>query len=506
VGPVLLLGLSVAIARNLAALASHSSAAPPQMRRWLMLLEACAIASALAAAGLEWSAWRRGRARGSALAPVARGFVLLTLAWLALVLGQGPTFEAWRVDLWGSAAVAAWSLTLIAEPWIARIPRPLSRTGGKLLLAASCAVVLAELTLRAAAALHPRPILYHGSVGAREALARNRLAPHAEHLGSTVNSGGHNDDEFEPKRTGQRRVVSIGDSFSLYMATKERHFTALAEQHLAGVDICNLGVAAVGPPEYLLLLREEGLPLQPDLVLINVFVGNDLANAWQSAESARRSPLRTVLDADSCLLVLVPKRLAIQWRERRAGTGFGAGALPLLDADPARAGLELEADQPALFDPALETPTYSEESFLALELQRFAFLLESPEADFAPFFECLRALQELAAPVPMALMLIPDEFQVEDELWRACVAAKGSQAEWDQVRPQTLIRAFCAREGIPVLDLLPALRAVPPLEDGWRHLYHQRDTHFNARGQRAVGAELARFLAPLLDGAAPVPR
>lgn len=456
-----------------------------------------AILGALWAAWLECSAWRRRAARGSTLAPLGRGFVLGTAAWLAIVFGQGTTFEAWRIDLWGTLAVAVWSLTLIAEPWIAHIPRPVARSAAKLLLAASCAVVLGELTLRALAAVHPRPILHHGSVGAREAIARNRLAPGAPHLGSSVNRGGHNDDEFQPKREGQRRVVSVGDSFSLYMAPKTHHFTTLAEQQLPGVDICNLGVAAVGPPEYVLLLREEGLALQPELVLINVFVGNDLANAWQSALNARRSPLRAVFDADSCLLYLVPRRMAIQWRERRAKSGFATHALRTSDELPTSNAREVEALQPWLSDPELEQPTYSEASFEALELQRFAFLLESPAARFEPFFGCLRTLKELAAPVPMAVMLIPDEFQVEDELWRACVQVKGSGQVWDPIRPQTLIRAFCEREGIPVLDLLPALRAVQPLEDGRRHVYHLRDSHFNARGQRVAGAELARFLAPL---------
>lgn len=38
------------------------------------------------------------------------------------------------------------------------------------------------------------------------------------------------------------------------------------------------------------------------------------------------------------------------------------------------------------------------------------------------------------------------------------------------------------------------LRAAPPWEDGRRHVYHLRDTHWNARGNRIAGEELARFL------------
>jgi hypothetical protein len=43
--------------------------------------------------------------------------------------------------------------------------------------------------------------------------------------------------------------------------------------------------------------------------------------------------------------------------------------------------------------------------------------------------------------------------------------------------------------------------AEPPLEDGNRHLYHLRDTHWNARGNRLAGEALAEFLAPRLTPA-----
>ena len=89
-------------------------------------------------------------------------------------------------------------------------------------------------------------------------------------------------------------------------------------------------------------------------------------------------------------------------------------------------------------------------------------------------------------------MLIPDEFQVEDALWEQIVARAGVTLERD--RPQRLVAGFLEERGVPFLDLLPVLRAVPPLSDGNRHLYHSRDTHFNARGNRVVAEALASFL------------
>ncbi len=89
-------------------------------------------------------------------------------------------------------------------------------------------------------------------------------------------------------------------------------------------------------------------------------------------------------------------------------------------------------------------------------------------------------------------MLIPDEFQVDDALWSAIEAR--AQAPLDRDRPQRLLNAWLAENSFEVLDLLPHLRAEPPLDDGRPHLYHRADTHFNARGNDATARALAEFL------------
>ena len=86
--------------------------------------------------------------------------------------------------------------------------------------------------------------------------------------------------------------------------------------------------------------------------------------------------------------------------------------------------------------------------------------------------------------------------QVEDGLWERIQAADGARLERD--RPQHLLGAWLQENGIPFLDLLDDLRAVSPDEEGRRHLYHLRDTHFNARGNLVAGQALARFCDSLI--------
>jgi hypothetical protein len=102
-----------------------------------------------------------------------------------------------------------------------------------------------------------------------------------------------------------------------------------------------------------------------------------------------------------------------------------------------------------------------------------------------------------SANVRLAFVLIPGEFQVDDTLWHAMV--QQSPQLIDRDRPQRLIQAWMAARGRPVLDLLPLLRAVPPLQDGRPHVYHLQETHFNARGNAVAGRALAHFSDSLLS-------
>ena len=93
----------------------------------------------------------------------------------------------------------------------------------------------------------------------------------------------------------------------------------------------------------------------------------------------------------------------------------------------------------------------------------------------------------------LRVVVIPDEFQVEDALWDEAVREPDAPG-LDRLQPQRRILRWCGERGVPCLDLWPAFRAVPPLEDGDRHLYHDRDSHLNARGHEIVARELVDFV------------
>jgi lysophospholipase L1-like esterase len=496
--PVLLLLGTAAwhCAATLHLMLTHWSASGRVLAAWrwpvLVLLAAGGAAGLVATAVLL----RHRGAVSLRIAPLTRATLYgAVTAWLWI---------PWVVSPYRDEAGRSWcSLTLagfaLAATWqlLGRRPRrwlPLVRVADLLLLNLAALVVAGELTLRTLATLRPSVLLARPAGDVEERIARSRYQPGTVRHGFPVNHSGHYDENIVPRRPGRRLVVAIGDSFSYGVVPHPLHFTTVAEASLPGVDVYNLGLPAIGPPEYLHLAINEALPLAPDLVVVNLFLGNDLTDpplpTWAAAQAWRW------LDRGNVLVVQVPRRAL---RIAAAGSGVVARLDERNDdgADRPRTPQELRRQFPWVDDPALEPPSFGPAAFLSIESGRYQELARLSPADLSRNLAPLAELLTRAAPAPVAVLLIPDQFQVDEALWERIKPPGASDGE--QLRSLAMARAWLEERSVPYLDLRPVLLAVPPLADGDRHLYHLRDTHFNARGNRAAGEALAAFIEDQLD-------
>jgi hypothetical protein len=356
-----------------------------------------------------------------------------------------------------------------------------------------CAAALVlELGLRAWNSYSPSPLFSRVSAGPGELVQRYRCAPGEVRFGFPCNSRGYYDGEFYAKAARAQAPLwaVVGDSFCVGAVPHAFHFTTLCEE-LLGAEIYNLGVAGIGPPEYAYLVAEEVAALEPDQIVLALFVGNDLTI---SAELGPRASLRRWFQAEEVFLFLLPRRLTRIARERERRGGLPVAAVQGQNEGQGATSREAAAAAfPWLLDPSLEQASLSEPTFLDLEVQRALELCAHEPVSMDLAYAALLEARAAAGPVPFAVLLIPDEFQVEDDLWHQIEQRAGRTLQRDL--PQKLLGVWLAEQGIDYLDLLPVLRAVPELDDGQRHVYHLRDTHLNARGNRAVAEALAPFLS-----------
>jgi hypothetical protein len=422
---------------------------------------------------------------------VRHAFTALGLTWLAFLALAQP-FQRLHFDLALGLAGGGWAGAVLlgrrrSQRDRATAPRWMRRLDLALFSLTVVALTL-ELGLRMLARALPTPLLTPVGAAPVSVVQRFRGRPGTQRFGFPLNTRGYYDEELarRPPGGGGRLIVAIGDSFNVGAVPHDLHYTTVLES-LLGATVDNLGVAGIGPPEYAALVALEAAPLQPDAILVALFVGNDL-DVPNLVAGLPDPLLRSWFDRELVLLCVLPSRLLAIARERRRLESAGDAA-----RDVARVQGEQAASAfPWTVDPLLEEPTFSEETFLELETRRALAVCARVPVSFDLACRSLLEARRAAGDAPLLVMIIPDEFQVEDELWERVSERAGRPLERD--RPQALLQAWLAEEQIPHLDLLPILRAAPPLADGRRHLYHARDTHWNARGNRIAAQALADFL------------
>ncbi len=153
-------------------------------------------------------------------------------------------------------------------------PRKPSRILRKVAFSTILTLLLGEASLRICHWANPSFIFYSCSYN------RFRGRPFSDKYGYRLNSKGFNDTECEARKpAGTLRVLGIGDSFAFGVVPYANNYLTLLEEELRArgkkVEIVNMGIPCIGPEEYLSVLASEGLDLDPDMVLVSFFVGND---------------------------------------------------------------------------------------------------------------------------------------------------------------------------------------------------------------------------------------
>jgi len=304
----------------------------------------------------------------------------------------------------------------------------------------------------------------------------------ADLFGFRPNSLGYNDAEFSlQKRTGTLRVAAIGDSFFVSEVPRPQGVIARTGALLAAsgipVEVHNFGIVASDIDDYRIILEQEALAFAPDLVLLGVYVGNDLR-------------ISTVSRAFDHRFYAIDRALS-DIRQRSAERRLVRdGAFRDVTRSETAEGI----------------PITTRDRYLESVRRELAFFREDASTAVArAWFDSLAGLAQIIAlcrerEVPIAVVLSPSHVQVSRALLEEGARSAGiNAAELDVAIPQRRLTAFLAARGVPVLDLLPAFaRAAREHDpDGF---YLNNDTHWSVAGNEIAAQAVARFVADAVKG------
>jgi lysophospholipase L1-like esterase len=263
------------------------------------------------------------------------------------------------------------------------------------------------------------------------------------------------------KPTGTFRILNLGDSVTMGWGTREEDtYGQQLEQLLNGqsgdhgrYEVINAGVPGWNLENELAYLQAEGLKYEPDLILLDITLANDIKG--KSALLADHQPA------------------LIKWL--RSNTYFWPFLTVQLRWMQARAQ---NRDRIDVIDPPTEPDKY--------------FPPDPKSGQWKEFWNQVSAIDRLASEkdIPMVLMISPLEFQVIDETYPTL--------------PQELLDAKATAAGIPVVDPLPAFReaclekpgGACQLED--RYLFADVWMHPSAEGHKLIADELEALLSRMI--------
>jgi len=320
----------------------------------------------------------------------------------------------------------------------------------------------------------------------------HRLAP---------GTGGHDDWGFrnyaKPDSAG---IVAIGDSMTYGMAAKSNESWPAALAELTGSSTYNMGLGGYGALHYLYLFRERAMELQPRVVIVGLYFGNDLLDVLNLAYgndnwSDYRLPGRPLPDGARGFVVDQPEatdqRFLGGFRNYLAGHSVVyrmATALPILDAFR-----DVNVNS---VDPGLLIARFGERQTIFTPTSN-RLLMDSADPQVELALEIMkRAIAEMAElgrenGIDTYFLVVPTKELVYAEMIEE-YGLLGAHADLEPALKSELairdaIFSFLRDNNLHTIDPLDTLRdAVISTE-----IYPVNDGHPNAAGYRVIAQEIA---------------
>lgn len=369
------------------------------------------------------------------------------------------------------------------------------KTKKNLLISLAMLSVSALLSLAAAEILvrtvrpQPRLVITPGGFYIADPPGRYRLSPgyrgriynRAEYNNEIrINERGLRGEEIGEKTESNTRLLSVGDSFVFGVGVEDTEtFAALIADRFENsgrpAEGLNAGIPAFGVPDAVGWLMRHGVDLQPDVVILSIFQGNDLVDASPEREE--------ILLVDGLLVPGQSSRGIKAWLHRHSHLYVLVKTL---------------LEQPGL-RPLRSKLGLGEPWKVRVLKEEFGVYRKTASTELRPAIEETdRALGELVSlgrefDFEVTAVLIPGEIQVDADRWRDGLASLSlDPAAYDPEVPTRIFAELLSRHSIPTLDLGPFFAS---RED----LYFRLDRHWTTRGHELAADAIASFLEQRLQ-------
>lgn len=327
-------------------------------------------------------------------------------------------------------------------------------------------ILIIELCIQVFVFLQPVPIFFSNTY------KQYQSAPESSYFGFKINSHGYKDLEFTPKKKDTYRIAAIGDSFTFGVVPYEDTFVTVTENLVRSntnnqeIEILNMGIPSTSPQEYLEILSNEALALEPDMVLINFFVGNDYSEFYYSG---RREFFKKYFKTGEIL-----------YFGYQLWTGLGK---------------DFNLNSTSSREDYCDTcATMNEVKFMDIQKSRSYIYLKDYPKYISNFNHAMSKIAEInniciKKNIRLVVNILPDESQLSLGMQQQLsqhLKTNYSDFEIDWLQPNHMLQSFLTSNQIPFIDSTNELSKYQS-----DSIFVPRDTHLNIYGNKLVGNYLA---------------
>lgn len=279
----------------------------------------------------------------------------------------------------------------------------------------------------------------------------------------------------------QARVLVLGDSFvEALQVPLETSYTKQLEGILTAAkgatEVINAGVSGYGTDNELLYWREEGRKFSPDVLLLCLYVGNDVRNNFNPLELVDAGTLRKphfTLEGTELVLHDYPFPL-----DQSLGTKL-------------KLAFNLHWRSYAFLREMKDRLRHSQQRGDNSAPLDFGVFARHPDAQWEQAWQLTAALlaefERSTAEVGtrLVVVIVPSHFQVYPGRWSDFLSQHHLDAgQWDLDAPNRRLGEILQANGTDFIDLLPGLRA--QANNSPAPLYFTLDEHWTETGHRAA--------------------
>jgi hypothetical protein len=281
--------------------------------------------------------------------------------------------------------------------------------------------------------------------------------------------------DHAPSEKKKNKIMVLGDSFVANIALEDKEvFTEIMEDQLKEYDVLNFGVSGYGQVQEYLLLKKWIDVIDPDVVILVVYLQNDFANNM-GTQGLYARPSASLEGSDSVLSIHK------QSLDPKNKTGFH--------------NLFSKSHVNWLVTRAINNIFPTADSSYMTEV----YTCQSPiPDDHRVAFKIMEGLLVKIAQlgkeknVPIIFALAPSILQVDDELWKLFLEQNSfRKKKYIRSSPNDRLMQFAKEKGLLMLDLLPVF-----LKAEQRNVkcYHPVEQHWTKEGNEVVANVLIDYL------------